>query len=437
MKIMNRDRVLTQKSSLWRNLPSSIPLLLGNFLEILEFALFGIFSGIFSRVFFQDIKQGMIYSLAIFAAGFLARPIGGIIFGHIGDRYGRRLALVLSISAMSSATLSIGFLPDPAYIGLAAPFLLLFFRIIQGISCGGEYTGISIFMYENYPQTRGTACAFSSSSGMCGVLLGITLSILTQHYTSFEWSWRLPFLISGSLSLVILYLRRMYLDSESFTKVVQEAPSYPFIEVLKRYILPVISVFCVGACNGVLYIALIIYFNVYLTQYNNLTLVQALGVNFMAVLSSLFGSFSIGYLKDRFNLPIYGLVSVLATVMLLISPHIFSLLLSKSMNEIILGEIITGLLAGSFSVCCTIFMCQVFPREIRYSGVSLGYTLGTSIVGGTTPVICQLLIEYYDNVTLPSVYFQLAAGLALLGCGLSYLSTTSNIFSLTFPTLKK
>ena len=186
----------------------------GNILEWYDFGLFTIFSSLFSRIFFpaNNAQTAMIETVGIFAIGFLARPIGALIFGYMGDRYGRASTLRLSILTITIPTLLIGIMPTYQQIGVAAPILLMLIRIMQGISIGGEYSGNLIYLAETAPDRyRATFTTFASMGSNFGILLasfiGMLSSVLFSSATLESWGWRIPYLLSGLLCLIIYMYR--------------------------------------------------------------------------------------------------------------------------------------------------------------------------------------------------------------------------------------
>lgn len=398
----------------------------GNFIEIFEFSLFGIFASVISNIFFSNSIYGTLYSLIILSTGFLARPLGAVIFGHIGDRYGRRPALLASIALMSLATFGIGVLPSPHQIGIIAAFILLFLRIIQGISCGGEYIGIVVYLFEHFPhEKRGIAGAIAAGSGMTGTLVAIIVSYFSTSYLSFEWGWRIPFLIAPIFGLSIMYLRRQFAETTLFKKnmIEKEIPKYPLKLVFQKYLSQFFSTIFIGGFNGILTFTLIVYLNIFVLKYTEITFSPVLGINFIAVSFFICATIAFGLAKDRWQLSTSYCLSLFSILTLIFSPVIYLALLQGSYTFVLFGEIILALLAGSFSACCNMFMCQAFPSSVRYSGIALGYTIGTSLLGGTAPAFCHMLIETTKEPLMPAVY--LAAG-AVLSLASHYLFSFKN-----------
>jgi len=214
---------------------------LGNALELYDFSLYGIFVPLFATLFFPtgNPTVALLASLATFAVGFLTRPLGGILFGYLGDRFGRKNALLISIMLMALPTLIISFLPTYAQIGILAPILLLLCRLLQGLCAGGEYTGASIFIIEHLGKSRrGLAGSLISASGAIGSLIAMLLGAALLQPGLPEWSWRIPFLMGAFLALIGFYIRRSLQESPEFTELlVQQVPSsgVPLLVAFQKY----------------------------------------------------------------------------------------------------------------------------------------------------------------------------------------------------------
>ena len=389
----------------------------GNFIEMFEFSLFGIFASVISKVFFSNSVYGTLYSLIILSTGFLARPLGAAIFGHIGDRYGRRPALIASTALMSLATFGIGILPPPYEIGFIAPFILLLLRVIQGISCGGEYIGTVVYLFEHFSSKKhGLAGAIAAGSGMTGMLVAILVSYFSTSYLPSQWGWRVPFLVAPIFGLIIMYVRKQLKETELFKKNLEkkEIIKYPLKKVLQKYIPQLFSTISIGGFNGILTFTLVVYLNIFVLKYTNIPFSPVLSINFIAVCFFILSTLTFGVAKDKWQLSIPFCLSFFSIFTFLSAPIIYICLLQGSYTFVLMGEILLGIIAGSFSACCNIFMCQIFPSNIRFSGVAFGYTIGTSLLGGTAPAFCHMLIETTKEPLMPAVYLAMGAVISLI-----------------------
>jgi len=391
------------------------PVLMGNFLEILEFSLYGIFAKTFSDIFFEGVANGFLYSLIIFSSGFLARPLGGILFGYIGDVYGRRKALILSILLMSLSTLAIGLLPLPETIGIASPLCLLVLRIMQGVSCGGEYIGITIYLIERYPGRLGTASAYAATSGMSGTLVAILISYIAQKEAGLDLKWRLPFLISGCIGFIILYYRMNFQESPVFQQIKKEGsiPRHPLKIVLKKYSCSFFSTCLLGGFNGILTFTLIVYFNIFLMKIRSFALEDALKVNFVSVCCFIMMGLLLGIAKDFVGIKARNLAIGISILALSLSHFIFAALTHGTLAYVFLAQILFAAIAGAFSVTCNMLMFHLFPQNIRYSGMAFGYSIGISIFGGNALLVYEFISKMAPPSELLFLYVVLGALLAL------------------------
>jgi MHS family proline/betaine transporter-like MFS transporter len=386
-------------------------------LELFEFSLYGIYSQLFSSIFFASSVPalGLFYSFSIFAVGFLARPIGALILGHIGDKYGRIKALLAAALLMSISTFAIGLLPTYQQIGILAPIALLILRIAQGLSVGGEYVGANVYLSESLTNRRELAGAIVAASGMSGTLFAIFLSFLSFSFCEGDWKWRVPFLFSILIGVVGLYIRFQLQETKSFSNAVKQGNilRYPFWGVVKNYPKNLFSIFLIGGTNGILTFTLIVYMNVFVTTNCHLLAEESLCINFIAVIFFITSCLTIGYKAT----PKYTklILFVLSGLMIGLSMPIYLLLLTKHKVFILLGEILLAIIAGGFSGMINSFMCSLLPVNIRYSGIAFGYSMGVAIFGGTVPIICNFLITYCDSLLAPSLYLVLGGFIGFLG----------------------
>lgn len=244
--------------------------IIGNIVELFDFTLFAILVRIFAKKFFPGDGNfvALSISLAVFAVAFFARPVGAILFGIIGDKYGRKKTIILSISLMSTSTFCIGTIPTYDTIGIMAPILLVLCRLLQGLSIGGEFASSSIFLIEYLSSKRGLASGITLSSAVLGALIATYIGHLVIELSPlFDYAWRIPFLVGGMLAFLGVYLRLAIDETPEYKELMSQAKSYRFSlkEVFTHYFFEFILV--VGLCA---YAGVILYcFNIYIFTFNN------------------------------------------------------------------------------------------------------------------------------------------------------------------------
>lgn len=397
----NRDQKINRKVLL-----SAI---IGNGLEFYDFALFGAFSVTFSTLFFsEDSVSSLVKTLSIFALAFFVRPLGSIFFGYLGDRFGRKKALSYSIVFMGLFTFLIGCLPLYKDVNYLAPLLLLGCRLGQGFCLGGENNGSSIFLLEHLKARRGFAGALILTGGAIGTILATGLSAIANLPEMPEWAWRIPFICGILIGLLGNYIRHSIDETPEFisTKEKNERKA-PLLFVLTHYPKPFLCAIGIGGMNGVLAYTLVVYLNVYLSTVVNYSLASALFSSCVGLI--IFGSVAplIGHIADKI-----GERKVMSTGCLLTfcaSPFLFYLLQQKSISSVLAAIFLSALMMGSFNAPTNALLQRLFPTEVRYTGIALGYAVGIALLGGTQPLICTYLIERTQDPLSPALYLMFAA----------------------------
>lgn len=417
----NRDKKINKKILL-----SAI---IGNGLEFYDFALFGAFSVTFSTLFFADDSvSSLVKTLSIFALAFFVRPLGSIFFGYLGDRFGRKKALSYSIVFMGLFTFLIGCLPLYKDVNYLAPLLLLGCRLGQGFCLGGENNGSSIFLLEHLKARKGFAGALILTGGAIGTILATGLSAIANLPEMPGWAWRIPFICGIFIGFLGNYIRRSVDETPEFvsTKEKNQRKS-PLLFVLTHYPKPFLCAIGIGGVNGVLAYTLVVYLNVYLSTVVNYSLASALFSSCVGLI--IFGSLAplIGHIADKI-----GERKVMSTACLLTfcsSPFLFYLLQQKSIPSVFAAIFLSALMMGSFNAPTNALLQRLFPTEIRYTGIALGYAVGIALLGGTQPLICTYLIETTQNPLSPALYLMFAA---CIGGGALFFSRKTTDASLGF-----
>ncbi|MGX1750217.1 MFS transporter [Glutamicibacter protophormiae] len=399
---------------------------IGNFVEWFDYAAYGYLAVTISIVFFPDSapETALLLTFALFAISFLVRPLGGFVWGHIGDKIGRREALSWSILLMSGATFCIALLPGYSTIGIAAPLLLLLLRLVQGFSASGEYAGASAFLVEYAPANkRGLYAAVVPASTATGLLLGSLMAALLTGLLTAEdmqsWGWRLPFLLAAPMGLIGRYIRTKLEDSPVFRELSQED------EVIKA---PVKSLFrdhwrrlllAAGAVllNAVGFYVILSYMPTYLSQELDLDATASYVATTVALVTYIGFIFLTGMLSDRFGrkrvLISASIAFVVATV------PAFMLLNTGNFLVIILMQILLGAMLTLNDGTLPSYLAEMFPTKVRYSGFAVSFNLSNALFGGTAPFVATLLIATSGNLLAPGWYLMGAAVISLIAVACS------------------
>jgi MHS family proline/betaine transporter-like MFS transporter len=390
---------------------------IGNILEWYDFGLFAIYSPLFTRLFFphDDPHVAIITIFSVFAVGFLCRPLGALIFGYLGDKTGRVKTLRLSILMISIPTLLIGCLPTYSLVGLWAPVLLLLIRIWQGISLGGEFSGTIIYLTETAPkQRRGAITSLAGTGANIGILLAAAVSAICSHFLvsdSFvQWGWRIPYLISGMICLFVFISRFKMQETSSFCFLKENKllASNPIKVTFKQnipHMLKTVGLVCMGST---FYYLCFIYMPTFLMENLQFTISKATNlmtffVGFMILLVPL-----AGMLCDRFGRRRMLLFN--SVVVALIAVPGFYLLLNSYVASLLLILTLFTIASSLEQATTSIAVVENYPSPARYTGLSFGYNVGVAIFGGTTPLICQWLINKTHMALIPAFY--------IVGCAL-------------------
>ncbi|WP_369807091.1 MFS transporter [Ancylobacter radicis] len=376
---------------------------LGNVLEWYDFAAYGFLATIFAKNFFpeSDAFVGLIAAFGVFAASFLMRPVGGVVFGHIGDRYGRRRALLISAALMTCSTVAIGLLPTYALAGAAAPVLLLMLRLLQGLSIGGEYTTSAIYLAENAkPERRGLITSFAGCGASAGTLLGSGAAAVTAMLMSSDdliaWGWRIPFLAGVLLGGFTLYLRRASIGEDEEAPARDAGEGLPLVRALRTDGANMLRALLMNLTLGVSFYMIFVYLTTYMQQVDGLTDRLSLQINTISMVTVLFLAPMFGGLSDRIGrkwMIASGLVG-----MVLLSWPLFRLLDSGTPEGALLGQIGFAVLIAMYAGPMPCALVEMFRRETRCSALSLSYNISLGLAGGTAPMVAVYLVtrEHWD-----------------------------------------
>lgn len=366
---------------------------LGNLVEWYDWFVYASFSLYFAKVFFpaDDRTVQLLAVTAVFAVGFLMRPLGSWLLGMYADRKGRRAGLTLAVTLMSCGSLMIGLIPGYDTIGIMAPVLLLVARLLQGLSVGGEYGSSATYLSEvATPGRRGFYSSFQYSSIIIGQLLALLTLIILQGTLSAEqmgaWGWRIPFFIGAAMGLIVLYLRRSMEESAQFLQSKSspvKAESAGLRTLLRKYPRQVAAVMLLTAGGTIAFYTFTTYLLKYMVNTAGIPASVAARINFFALLVFLFMQPAMGALSDRIGrrkvLLVFAIGSVLGTVPILT-------LLGSTKNPwmaFLIMVVALAILSG-YTACGAIIKAEMFPTHIRAVGVGLPYAIVGAVLGGTT-----------------------------------------------------
>ncbi|ENR0232162.1 MFS transporter [Enterobacter bugandensis] len=387
--------------------------LTGSAIEWFDYFLYGTAAAlVFNKIFFPMVDPviGLILSYLSFSLTFFIRPIGGVLFAHIGDRIGRKKTLVLTLSLMGGATVMIGLLPTYEMIGMWAPALLILMRIIQGMGIGGEWGGALLLAYEYAPEKRK---GFFGSIPQAGVTIGmlmatfiVSLMTMFSEEDFLSWGWRIPFLLSSVLVLLGLWIRKDIDETPDFQKVKAsgQVAKAPLRDTLKHHWREVL----IAAGLKVVETAPFYIFSTFVVSYATSTLTYQKSQALEAV--------TLGALVATIMIPLMGLLSdkigrqrMYATSVFILGLFIvpwFMLLNTGTTWGIVLATVIAfGVLWAPVTAVLGTLCSEIFSANVRYTGITLGYQLGAALAGGTAPLIATGLLAKYDGDWVPVAWY--------------------------------
>jgi metabolite-proton symporter len=386
--------------------------LIGTSLEWYDFFIYGTAAAlVFNKIFFPSFEPlvGTLLAFTTYAVGFVARPLGGFIFGHYGDRLGRKNVLVVTLLLMGVATFLIGLLPTYASVGVWAPILLVALRFLQGLGLGGEWGGAVLMTMESGDANRR---GLNASWPQVGVPLGLLLAngvlslmgVVTNDAAFLSWGWRVPFLLSGLLVVVGLWIRLTIAESPLFREVEdsETKAAAPILEVLLRY--PKQVLLAIGARVGVdvAFYTFVLFITTYVATYLKLPRNYALNAVLIAAAVQVLLIPFFGSLSDRIaRRPVYLAGAIGAAVWVFV---FFALLDTGNFWLIVLATVVALILHAAMYGPQASFISEMFPTKVRYTGASMGYQLAGIIGGALAPIISVALLSRFDTSIAVSVY---------------------------------
>lgn len=391
---------------------------LSTVVEWYDFTLYLYFATVLSRVFFGGGESSLLATLAGFAISYAMRPLGAMVFGHIGDRIGRRRTLLWSMMLMTLAMLATALLPSHASIGPAAGALLLLLRCFMAFSVGGEYTGVVAYLLEGARKDRrGLITSLASAASEIGALLAVGVSALTVSAMSTAqldaWGWRIPFFVGAALAGCVWIARSTMEESPDFVRQVQQhtVPESPLGHTLAHHRPALFRTFAISALGSITYYVGITYVPAFLSSSGILAEERSLWLSTLAAVAVILVTPLAGALSDRVGRR--PVLVWLAAAGVLLPLLMFEWMARGTEVDIALSAIVLACLAGGVSAVGAPATAEQFPGEGRLSGLALGVTMATAIFGGLTPFLAELLIGITGWKVIPGVMIAAVALLVL------------------------
>ncbi|MEB3754137.1 glycine betaine/L-proline transporter ProP [Acinetobacter sp. MD2(2019)] len=408
---------------------------LGNAIEWFDFGVYGYVAYVLGKIFFPHSSPSvqMIAALATFSIPFIFRPLGGLFFGRLGDKYGRQKVLAMTIIIMSVSTFGIGLIPSYESIGIWAPLLLLIVKIAQGFSVGGEYAGAAIFVAEYSPdRKRGFMGSWLDFGSILGFVVGAgvvsAITFIVGEAAFMEWGWRIPFYLALPLGMIGLYLRHSLDETPAFQAhsedqaQIKKPQKISFKQIITQYKRSLLV--CVGLviCTNVTYYMLLTYLPSYFSH--NLGYSEDHGVLIIiaVMVGMLFVQPVVGLLSDKIGRRPFVFIGSIALV--LFSYPAFKLLDSDNIGLIFCGLLILALSLNMLIGVMASTLPALFPTEIRYSALAIAFNISV-VIAGVTPTVTAALVETTHDIMVPAYYLMVCGVFGIITA--LYLKETANL----------
>ena len=402
---------------------------LGNAMEWFDFGVYGFLAYVLGQVFFPGASPGvqMIAALATFSVPFLVRPLGGVVFGMLGDKFGRQKVLSVTIIIMALSTFAIGLIPGYDTIGIWAPVLLLLAKLAQGFSIGGEYSGAAIFVAEYSPdRKRGFMGSWLDFGSIAGFVMGagvvVLISTIMGEAALHEWGWRIPFFLALPLGLIGLYLRHALEETPAFQqhvdemnsddrKSIENPPRVSLREIASKYWKSLTV--CVGLviATNVTYYMLLTYMPSYLSHNLNYSADHGVLIIIAIMIGMLFVQPVIGLLSDKIGRKPFVIGGSVG--LFILAYPAFMMINSDEIGLIFLGLLILAVLLNCFTGVMASILPAIFPTHIRYSALAIAFNISV-LIAGATPTAAAWLVEATGNLYMPAYYLMVVAVVGLI-----------------------
>ena len=390
----------------------------GNVLEYYDFTVYAVFIVAIGKAFFpvnSDFVQ-LIASLGVFAVGFLTRPIGGIIFGYIADKHGRRVSLIISMLGMTIPTFTMGLIPSYSEIGYYAPAILVLMRLIQGLCISGEGAGAAIFILEHYQNLRpGFTAGLVHASNIAGTLLATLVGIMFSiFFPELEFAWRFAFILGGLMGIMGFYFRLRVSETPIFVMLAEKKKTLksPFFHVIRTAKKSMFITFCLGACASSVVYLIKTYINIFhcnVLHFDETTARAYLAYSSVIMMITMPLS---GYISDHIGR--FRMITCSAIAIVVLALPCFILLSCEDSLRQLVALTMLAMLGGAIAGTAYIFIISLFTPDQRFSGVAFSYNLGIAMFGGTSAAISRWLLELTGLYYAPAFYIMLTSSMFLL-----------------------
>lgn len=367
---------------------------IGGMLEFYDFTIYGLFAVYFTDQFFPSHDQliSIVASYSVFLVGYIVRPLGGILFSHIGDEIGRKTVLIITMVLMGVASFGMGLIPNYTQIGVLAPILMLLCRLIQGLAIGGELPSMIVYITESMPNKRGFGMGGAFAGTLIGLIPGMFINLAITRYLTADqissFGWRIPFIIGGLLCFVAYQVRKKLHETLEFQKI-KTKDRFPFIELLRHHLKEVVIGAGLVSIMAAPIALVIIFMPTYLHKIVGLPAHIVSDTVLVATMVCIICTYGMGILANKFNivkLMIGGTGLLVVSGILCYSgiAHGYNLILSIGIFAVFQGALVT---------LPPIFLSYLFPAHVRLSGVALSYNISFVLFAGFTPIIVTSIIE--------------------------------------------
>jgi len=414
-----------------------IYVIINNSLEYYQIILFGFFSPVIGPLFFPslDAHLTLITTLAAFATGFLMNPFGGLVFGYLGDRFGRKSTLKISIVLSSLPTFLVGILPSYDVLGFLAPCILIFCRLVQGFSVGGQsYSSVVFVSEQSKKRQMNFACAFLAASSLVGGLIGTSFGALCTLDFMPSWVWRIPFILGGMLGIVGFQLAKRLKETEefNFAKKSHQLSQNPVVEIWKTHRKNFLCAIAITGATIIPFYMISIYaINTCIPAIFNFSIPQIMLTNTFFIVVWILLLPILGKLADQTNSKLIMKYSALF-LLLLSFPLFWIIEISTYLPLTLLSLVFITLLSAGYVAPSGAFLSQLFPVHLRCTGLSFASGIGSALLGGTAPFIGSLIVQQTNSFSSSALYIMIGGLLGFFGVTMAIIDS----FSIKIPFLE-